>query len=81
MSAVAAALTAPLARRRMTKVFAWLVGIAVFLVVLNLLGVDVSGWIEDFWDQIKDIPKGYLVAALSSRPCRRSSPGSRTTGS
>ena len=34
------------------------------LVVLNLLGVDVSGWIEDFWDQIKDIPKGYLVAAL-----------------
>jgi len=48
----------------MTKVFAWLVGIALGLVVLNLLGVDVRGWISDLWDQIKEIPKGYLVAAL-----------------
>jgi len=48
----------------MRKVLAWIVGVAVFWVVLNLLGVDVTGWISNLWDQIKDIPKGYLVAAL-----------------
>jgi uncharacterized membrane protein YbhN (UPF0104 family) len=48
----------------MTKVFAWLVGIAIFLVILNLLGVDIRGWFQQLWDQIKEIPKGYLVAAL-----------------
>jgi uncharacterized membrane protein YbhN (UPF0104 family) len=49
----------------MTKVIAWLLGTAVGVVILNLLGVDVIGWLEDLWDQIKDIPKGYLVAALT----------------
>ena len=48
----------------MTKVLAWVVGVAVFWLVLDLLGVDVWGWINDLWDQISDIPKGYLVAAL-----------------
>ena len=32
--------------------------------MLNLLGVDVRGWIADLWDQISAIPKGYLVGAL-----------------
>ena len=32
--------------------------------MLNLLGVSVVDWLQDLWDQIKDIPKGYLVAAL-----------------
>ena len=36
----------------MTKVFAWIAGVAVFLVVLNLLGVDVVDWLQDLWDQI-----------------------------
>ena len=49
----------------MLKVFKWLLGIALTLVVLELLGVDIRGWIEDFWEQLKDIPKGYLVAALT----------------
>jgi uncharacterized membrane protein YbhN (UPF0104 family) len=49
----------------MLKVFKWLLGIALTLVVLDLLGVDIWGWIEDFWEQLKDIPKGYLVAALT----------------
>jgi uncharacterized membrane protein YbhN (UPF0104 family) len=48
----------------MTRVFAWIAGVALFWFVLNLLGVDVTGWISDLWDQIQDIPKGYLVAAL-----------------
>ena len=39
-------------------------GIALVVVVLQLLGVDVSGWLSDLWDQIKDVPPGYIVAAL-----------------
>jgi uncharacterized membrane protein YbhN (UPF0104 family) len=32
--------------------------------LLQLLGVDVKGWLEELWAQMKSIPKGYLVAAL-----------------
>lgn len=49
----------------MLKILEWLVGIAVGLVVLNLLGVDVRGWLQDLWEQIKEIPKQYLVGALT----------------
>jgi len=48
----------------MGKVLAWVVGIAIFWVVLDLLGIDVIGWLDSLWDDISDIPKGYLVAAL-----------------
>lgn len=51
-------------RRRLLKVAGWLVGIALVLVALNLLGVDVRGWLSDLWDQIRDVPVGYIVAAL-----------------
>ena len=51
-------------RRRLLKVGGWLVGIALVLVALNLLGVDVRGWLSDLWDQIRDVPAGYIVAAL-----------------
>jgi uncharacterized membrane protein YbhN (UPF0104 family) len=54
----------PSRRQRLTKVFAWLAGIAIFLVILNLLGVSVVDWLQDLWDQIEEIPKSYLVAAL-----------------
>ena len=30
----------------------------------DLLGVDVRGWLSDLWEQIKDVPVGYIVAAL-----------------
>ena len=55
----------PSRRRRLVKVAAWLLGIAVVLVVLNLLGVDVKGWLSDLWDQIKAVPVGYIVAGLA----------------
>ena len=48
----------------MTKVFAWLLGVVLLLAVLRLLGVDVIGWLNELWDEVSDIPKGYLVAAL-----------------
>ena len=51
-------------RRRLLKVAGWLVGIALVLVALNLLGVDVRGWLSDLWDQIRAVPAGYIVAAL-----------------
>ena len=51
--------------RRLVKVGGWLVGIALVLVVLNLLGVDVVGWLQDLWDEIKDVPPGYMVAGLA----------------
>jgi uncharacterized membrane protein YbhN (UPF0104 family) len=48
--------------RRLLKLLAWLVGIAVVLGVLDLLGVDVSGWFADVWDALTSIGAGYLIA-------------------
>jgi uncharacterized membrane protein YbhN (UPF0104 family) len=50
--------------RRLTKVAAWVVGVGVLVLILQLLGVDVRGWLSSLWDQIKAIPAGYLVGAL-----------------
>ncbi len=54
----------PSRRSRLVKVVLWLVGLAVAIVILNLLGVDVIGWLRDLWDQIKAVPVGYIVAGL-----------------
>jgi uncharacterized membrane protein YbhN (UPF0104 family) len=50
---------------RLVKVGAWLGGIALLVVVLNLLGVDVRGWLDDLWDSINDISIEYIVAGLA----------------
>jgi uncharacterized membrane protein YbhN (UPF0104 family) len=52
-------------RRRLLKVAAWLGGIALVLVVLNLLGVDVQGWLSDLWDTMNDVSVQYIVAGLA----------------
>jgi len=54
----------PSRRRRLKKVGTWLLGAAVVVVLLHLLGVDVLGWIQDLWDQIKAVPVGYIVGGL-----------------
>jgi uncharacterized membrane protein YbhN (UPF0104 family) len=54
----------PPRRRRIVKIVLWLVGLALFWLVLQLLGVNVKGWLDQLWDAIKNIPLGYLVAAL-----------------
>jgi len=54
----------PSRRSRLVKVGGWLVGIVLVVVVLDLLGIDVVGWLQDLWDQIKDVPPGYIVAGL-----------------
>jgi uncharacterized membrane protein YbhN (UPF0104 family) len=56
--------------RRLLKVGAWFVGIALAIVVLNLLGVDVIGWLSDLWDQIRDVPTGYMVAGVLLQTCQ-----------
>jgi uncharacterized membrane protein YbhN (UPF0104 family) len=54
----------PSRRSRLVKVGGWLVGIVLVVIVLNLLGVDVVGWLQELWDQIRDVPPGYIVAGL-----------------
>jgi uncharacterized membrane protein YbhN (UPF0104 family) len=54
----------PSRKRRLAKVAAWIAGIAVVIVLLNLVGVDVTGWLSDLWKQIKAVPAGYIAAAL-----------------
>ncbi len=54
----------PPRRRRVTKIVLWLVALALFWLIVQLLGVDVRSWLTQLWDQIKEIPPGYVVAAL-----------------
>src|SRR5205809_7534445 len=57
----------PARRRRLVKVGLWLLAVALLWVVLDLLGVDVRGWLRNLWDQIKaiwDNNPGYIIFAL-----------------
>ena len=51
--------------RRLVKVGAWLLGTAVVVGVLELLGVDVAGWFEELWDALTGIGIEYLLAGWS----------------
>jgi uncharacterized membrane protein YbhN (UPF0104 family) len=51
--------------RRLAQVGGWILGIAVVLAVLELLGVDVRGWFSDLWNALTEIPLGYLAAGWS----------------
>ena len=55
----------PSRRRRVVKVLAWLAGIAVVVGLLQLLGIDITGWFSDVWDSLTGIGFGYLVAGWS----------------
>ena len=52
-------------RRRLTKIAVWLVGIALLLLVLNLLGVDIRGWLSEVWDAITQVTVAQLVAGCA----------------
>jgi uncharacterized membrane protein YbhN (UPF0104 family) len=54
----------PSRKRRLIKIVGWLVGIVLLVVVLNLFGIDVSGWLSNLWSQIKAVPAGYIAVAL-----------------
>ena len=51
--------------RRLGKVFAWLGGFALLVLLLHLLGVDVSGWLNELWDALTDVDLKYIVAGLA----------------
>jgi uncharacterized membrane protein YbhN (UPF0104 family) len=51
--------------RRLLKVLAWLIGIGLAIVVLDLLGVDVTGWLSNLWDEVKSVPARYVIPALA----------------
>jgi uncharacterized membrane protein YbhN (UPF0104 family) len=55
----------PSRRSRLVKIAGWLVGTLLVIVVLDLIGVDVIGWLRDLWEQIKAVPVGYVVAGLA----------------
>jgi len=47
---------------RLGRTAVWLAGIALAVVALDLLGVDVGGWLSDLWDTLTSVGLGYLVA-------------------
>ena len=53
--------------RRLVKVGLWLLGVAVAVAILDLLGVDVTGWLSDLWDQITDVPTRYVIAGIAAQ--------------
>jgi uncharacterized membrane protein YbhN (UPF0104 family) len=48
--------------RRLLKVLAWIAGVALAVGVLELVGVNVEGWISSTWDALTGIGLGYLLA-------------------
>lgn len=51
--------------RRFIKIAVWLVAIALVVAALNLLGVNVIGWLRRFWDALSTISFASIVAAYS----------------
>ena len=51
--------------RRLLKVATWLGVIAAAVLLLNLFGIDVDGWLSDLWDSLTSISLAYLVAGFT----------------
>jgi uncharacterized membrane protein YbhN (UPF0104 family) len=51
--------------RRIGKILAWIVGLAVLLVVCDLAGWDVRAWFVRLWDTMTEITIGYIVAGVT----------------
>ncbi len=58
-------------RRRVVRIVSWIVGLALLLIVLNLLGVNVRDWLKELWDSVKASRSSTSSSAASSRACRR----------
>jgi uncharacterized membrane protein YbhN (UPF0104 family) len=54
----------PSRRRRFLKIAIWLAAVALLIFVLDLLGVNVVGWLHDLFKQIRSVPSQYTVTAL-----------------
>jgi uncharacterized membrane protein YbhN (UPF0104 family) len=50
----------PLARR-LLRIAAWIVGLLILNSLLQLVGVDIIGWLEQLWDSVTDISLVYVL--------------------
>src|SRR5436190_1384870 len=50
---------------RVVKVVAWVAAAVLVAALLELAGVDVSGWIAGLWDTLGSVSPKYLLAALA----------------
>jgi uncharacterized membrane protein YbhN (UPF0104 family) len=55
----------PSRRGRLAKVGAWIAGVALAVLALQLLGIDVRGWLTELWDALSGIDVEYLVAGFA----------------
>ena len=51
----------PSTTRRVLRIAAWVAGTLVVLGALQLVGVDVWGWLQELWDSVTEISLGYIV--------------------
>ena len=50
----------PLARR-LLRIAAWLVGLLILNALLQLVGVDIVGWLQELWDSVTEISLAYVL--------------------
>ncbi len=50
--------------RRLTRIAAWIGGVALLLFVLDLLGVPAGEWIRDLFRKVGDVPPWAIVAGI-----------------
>jgi uncharacterized membrane protein YbhN (UPF0104 family) len=50
--------------RRLVKVIVWLAAAGTIVVLLQVAGVDIGGWLTGMWHSIGAVPARYLVAAI-----------------
>ena len=48
-------------RSRIVRIAIWIGGLLALVVVLQLAGVDIRGWLADLWDAMNDISLAYIV--------------------
>jgi uncharacterized membrane protein YbhN (UPF0104 family) len=51
--------------RRLARIAIWIGGVVLLVLVLDLLGVPASDWIEDLFDKLGDIPPWAIVAGVA----------------
>ena len=47
--------------RRLLRIAAWIVGFLIVNALLQLIGVDVIGWLEELWDSVTSISLVYVI--------------------
>jgi uncharacterized membrane protein YbhN (UPF0104 family) len=50
--------------RRLVEIALWLIATAAVVGILDLLGVDISGWFSDLWDSMKSVSAGTILVAI-----------------